>query len=61
MEGYEGVAALGGFRPPTAVVLQGRTPGTRLGCAGWVEGGGSRGEDFYYITFRCSSISRGCH
>jgi hypothetical protein len=56
VEGYEGVEALGGFRPPTAVVLQGRTPGTRLGCAG-----GWRVEDFYYITFHCSSISRGCH
>ncbi len=47
MEGYEGVAVLGGFRPPTAVVLQGRTPETRLGCAsegGWRRsvGGGSR-------------------
>jgi hypothetical protein len=44
VEGYEGVEALGGFRPPTAVVLQGRTPGTRLGCAGggfgWRVGGG---------------------
>ncbi len=37
MEGYEGVEALGGFRPPTAVVLQGRTPETRHGCA---SGGG---------------------
>ena len=47
MEGYEGVEALGGFRPPTAVVLQGRTPGTRLGCAGGggvEDGGGCRGE-----------------
>jgi hypothetical protein len=43
VEGYEGMEALseGGGCPPTAVVLQGRTPETRLGCAGgWgVEGG----------------------
>jgi hypothetical protein len=35
VEGYEGVEALRGVRPPTAVVLQGRTPETRRGCAGW--------------------------
>ena len=51
MEGYEGVEALGGFRPPTAVVLQGRTPETRLGCAGgWgsVGGGGWRVEPYIF-------------
>ena len=72
MEGYEGVAALRGFRHPTAVVLQGRTPETRLGCASWgrVWGDGTRGgcvwcdvggEIFIILhPVPASSISREC-
>ena len=37
-----------GVRPPTAVVLQGRTPETRFGCAG----GGSRAVCYTQALFR---------
>ena len=42
MEGYESVAALGGVRPPTAVVLQGAHPLKPAVVA--LEGGGVLGE-----------------
>ena len=41
MEGYEGVAFVrGGASPLDPPVCQGRTPETRLGCAGWMGEGG---------------------
>ena len=67
MEGYEGVAVLGGSAPQRRLYSRGAPLKPALVVlVGGVEGGGwwrcvlGVAVDFYYITFRCSSISRGC-